>query len=234
MNLELPVIRSNSSANQSLVRTANSRHTVQALDNTMKINRFSIALSIMVCSLMSAACQNVRTHSLTPSPDGSVIASIDRVEVELLVGPEPIRIYKGAYLRIQRIQRIQQSKEPSFTKMLIADKGESFSFYSGLYWSPNGRIVPFTTGNTLIDYEKRRPCRLWIVGIYAKPKKILIAENVHSFRWVDGAHLVYVTEAGEVYRATISDDGAVLELKTLFSAGNLDGAYGLVSRVRLR
>ena len=162
----------------------------------------------MVCSLMSAGCQRVITHSLTPSPDGSVIASIDRVEVELLVGPEPVRIYKGAYLRIQRIQ---QSKEPSFTKMLIADKGAYFSS-GGLYWSPNGRSVAFTMRNVAIPETRR----LWIVGIYAKPKKTLIAENVYSFRWVDDTHMVYVTEAGDVNRATISDDGAVHEQKPLF------------------
>ena len=60
----------------------------------------------MVCSLMSAGCQSVGTHSLTPSPDGSVIASIDRVEVQIL-GPETIRIYRGAYLRITKNTTVQ-------------------------------------------------------------------------------------------------------------------------------
>ena len=180
------------------------------LDKTMKINRFSIALAIMVCSLLSGGCTNVSTYSLTLSPDGSVIASIDSVEVELMVPPEPIRIYKGAYLRIQRIQ---QSKELGFTKMQIADKSEYFSS-GGLYWSPNGRSVAFST------FPKANPiprtCRLWIVDIYAKPKKTLIAENVYSFRWVDNSHIVYITEEGDVNRATISDDGAVHEQKPLF------------------
>lgn len=192
----------------------------------MKQNRFSIALAIMVCSLMGAGCQSVDTHSLTLSPDGNVIASIDRVEVQLVAPGEPIRIYKGAYLRLQRIQ---QSKEPGFTKMQIADKGEYFSSYGGLYWSPNGRSVAFTTWHKA-EPETRR---LWIVGIYAKPKKTLIAENVYSFRWVDDSHMVYVTEAGDVIRATILDDGVVSEQKPLFSVGhsvdNLDGGYKYTS-----
>jgi hypothetical protein len=111
--------------------------------------------------------------------------------------------------------------------MLITDeRGEHFFLHhGGLTWSPNGRSVAFTTGNVAIDYAKRRPCRLGIVGISAKPKKALIAENVHSFRWEDDTHIVYVAEDGEVYRVTISDYSAVLELKTLFSAGNLEGDY---------
>lgn len=189
----------------------------------MKINRFSIVLAIMVCSLMSAGCQSVWTHSLTPSPDGSIIASIDRVEVQILVVAEPIRIYKGAYLKIQRIQ---QSKEPGFTKMQVADKGEYFSSYGGLYWSPDGRKVAFTTSPKAIRSET---CRLWIVDIYAKPEKNLIAENVYSFRWVDDTHMVYVTEAGDVIRTTLLDGGIVSERKTLFSVGypfdNIDGEY---------
>ena len=193
------------------------------LGKTMKINRFSIALAMMVCSLVSA-CSRGGTHSFTPSPDGSVIASIREVEVFIPAPDNPPVISDKSYLRIQKIPL---STESSLTEMLITDeRGEHFFLHhGGLTWSPNGRSVAFTTGNVAIDYAKRRPCRLWIVGISAKPKKALIAENVHSFRWADGAHLVYVTEAGEVYRATISDDGAVLELKTLFSAGNLDGAY---------
>lgn len=182
----------------------------------MKITQFNIALAIMVCSLMSAGCERVITHSLTPSPEGSVIASINTGEVELIVPPEPIRRYKGAYLTIQRIQ---QTKEPSFTKILIADKNEGISLLGGLYWSPNGRRVAFTTRNH----------RMWIVDIYANPEKNLLAENVYSFRWVDDTHIVYVTQDGEIYRATISDGGAILEIKTLFSVGhsvdNLDGEY---------
>lgn len=178
----------------------------------------------MVCSLMGAGCQSVDTHSLTLSPDSSVIASIDRVEVQLLAPGKPIRIYRGAYLKIQRIKH---SKEPSFTKMLIADKDEFLSLSGGLYWSPNGRRVAFTT------YPKANPIpqtfSLWIVDIYAKPEKNLIAENVYSFRWVDDTHIVYVTHDSDVIQATLLDDDTVSEEKTLFSVGhpvdNLVGEY---------
>lgn len=169
---------------------------------------------------MSAGCQSVSRHSPAPSPDGSVIASIDRVDFDLM-GPEPIHIYRGAYLTIQRIK---QSREPGFTSIQIADKSEYFSRSGGLYWSPNGRSVAFTTfPNKAIRPET---CRLWIVGIYAKPMKNLIAEDVYSFRWVDDTHMVYVTEDGEVYRATISDGGDIRKLEPLCSVGDLRDTDG--------
>ena len=179
----------------------------------MKINRFNIVLLIMVFNLMSAGCQSVGRHSLTPSPDGSVIALIDSVDFDIM-GPEPIHIYRGAYLRIQRIQ---QSRERGFTSIKIADKSEYFSRSGGLYWSPNGRSVAFTTSPN---------DRLWIVGIYAKPKKNLIAEDVYSFRWVDDTHMVYVTQDGDVIEANLLDDGTVNERKTLFSVGDLRDTDG--------
>ncbi len=190
-----------------------------ALGKTMKINRFSIVLAIMVCSLM-AGCTQQDLSVFTPSPDGTVIASIKIVK-RFIPGPEPIYISHKAYLRIQKIP---PSTDLSLTEMLITDdRYELYFLNGGLTWSPNGRSVAFTTGNVGIDGNQ--PCRLWIVGISANPPKALIAENVHSFRWEDDTHLVYVTKDGEIYRATISDDGAVSELRTLFSAGNLDGAY---------
>lgn len=170
---------------------------------------------------MSAGCQSVSRQSLTPSPDGSVIASIDRVDFDIM-GPEPIHIYRGAYLRIQRIE---QSREPGFTSMQIADKSEYVNRQGGFYWSPNGREVAFITFPKTV----RRPeiCRLWIVDIYAKPKKNLIAENVYSFRWVDDNHMVYVTLDGDVIQATLLDDGIVSEEKTLFSVGHpVDNYHG--------
>jgi len=188
----------------------------------MKINRFSIVLAIMACSLVSAGCRGGSTHSFTPSPDGSVVASIRVAEV-IIPAPDnaPVISHKS-YLGIQRIPL---STEPSLAEILITnDRFEQYFLYrGGLTWSPNGRSVAFTTGNVGIDGNQ--PCSLWFVGISAKPQKALIAENVHSFRWKDDTHLVYVTKDGEVYRATISDNGAILELKTLFSVGNLDGAY---------
>jgi len=176
----------------------------------------------MVCNLMSAGCQSVSRGDLTPSPDGSVIASIDGVVFDIM-GPEPIHIYRGAYLRILRIK---QSREPGFTSMQIADKSEYVNRHGGFYWSPDGRKVAFTTYPEPLGPEARR---LWIIDIYAKPKKNLIAENVYSFRWVDDTHIVYVTQDGDVIQATLLDDGIVSEEKTLFSVGhpveNLRGEY---------
>jgi hypothetical protein len=173
----------------------------------------------MVCNLMSAGCQSTGRHSLTPSPDGSVIASIDSVNFDIM-GPEPIHIHRGAYLRIQRIK---QSREPGFRSIQIADKSEYFSRSGGLYWSPNGRSIAFTTFPKAIRSET---CRLWIVDIYAQPKKTLIAEDVYSFRWVDDTHMVYVTQDGDVIQATISDGGDIHKLEPLFSVGDLRDADG--------
>ena len=188
------------------------------LGKPIKITRFSIVLAIMVCSLM-AGCIQQDLSMFTPSPDGSVIASIKIVK-RFIPGPEPKYISHKAYLMIQKIP---PSTDLGLTEMLITDdRYELYFLNGGLTWSPNGRSVAFTTGN--VKFDGNQPCRLWIVGISANPQKALIAENVHSFRWENDTHLVYVTKDGEVYRATISDDGAVLEPKTLFPGGYLSDA----------
>lgn|GEM_PF-4540101 len=178
----------------------------------------------MICSLLSA-CSGGYTDSFTPSPEGGVIASIKTGGVSIPDIYPPVVISYKSYLRIQKIP---PSTDLSLTETLIT-KDHKEPCFGGLTWSPNGRSVAFTTGNVARDYVERRPFRLWTVGLSGKPKKSLIAENVHSFRWEDDTHLVYVTEDGEIYRAAISDDVAVLELKTLFSAGHLldadDRAY---------
>ena len=177
----------------------------------------------MACSLVSAGCRGGSTHSFTPSPDGSVIASIRVVEVFIpTIECNPKILSHKSYLKVQQMP---PSTKSSLTETLITNEPDQqyFLYAGGLTWSPNGRSVAFTTGNVVV-YGKRQPCRLWVVGISAKPKKALIAENVHSSRWEDDTHLVYVTAAGAVYRTTVSDDGAVLEPKTLFPGGYLSDA----------
>jgi len=150
--------------------------------------------------------------SFEPSPDGRSVAALRDAELSLPAAHGgPVLLHK-IYLRIQETtaSAAQRARE------LRIDNEDGESYSGGLVWSPDSRKVAFTT-------KKDDARRLWVAAI-SSFKKSLVAGDIHTFRWEDPSHLVYVAGDGEIFRTAVSEDGVAGEPKFIFSAGKLDGA----------